>query len=54
MSDKKAEMAKSLLTETRLQGSKLEKLDDNMAGTEKNVDKAVVKLVSARDNQKKA
>ena len=54
MSDKKAEMAKALLTETRLQGSKLEKLDDNMAGAENNVDKAVDKLVSARENQRKA
>ena len=48
------EMAKDIALETRQQGEKLEKLDQNMAEAENNADKAVDQLVSAEKNQKKA
>ena len=38
------DMAKDLAIETREQGEKLEKLDDNMADADKNADEALKEL----------
>ena len=48
------EMAKDLAIETRNQGEKLEKLDDNMAVADKNAEDALGELKQAASHQKKA
>ena len=48
------EMAGAIKTEVEQQGEKLTRLDNNMGEADKNVEKGVDQLKSARDHQKKA
>ena len=48
------DMAKDLAIETKNQGEKLQKLDENMAQADNNAGEALSELKSARKNQKGA